>query len=80
MERARARYEADMSERRKCFRFAVADPPFNLDKLEYRPIVPEHLDARIRWRKAWLDYGQAIGDSEMFTAAVRNTAHHPRRI
>lgn len=79
MGRARARYEAGMGERRKCFQFHIPQPPVDLNKLEYQSIVPEHLDARIRWHKAWLDYGQSIGESEMFTAAV-STAHHPRRI
>lgn len=81
MERARARYEAGMSERRKCYQFAYTKHVLTTYgvKLTYQPIVPEHLERRIHWHKAWLDYGQSIGENEMFTAAV-STAHHPRRI
>lgn len=80
MERARARYEAGMTRRRKCFAFNLTKPAYRYDeRLKYEPIVPEHLDARIRWHKAWLDYGQALGEKYLFTAAV-STAHHPRRI
>ncbi len=77
MGRARSRYEAGMRERRACYSFTMKKPHPRYDPIT--PIVPEHLDAQIRWHKAWLDYGQRVGEEFLFTAAV--TPHnHPRRI